>query len=140
MWYEVEVSSTITIAVEADSEEQAKEVAKEEASGIEASSLFTEMSRLEVESVTETEKPDYSDIVVEEWAMWYEVEVTRTVTMTVEAASKKQAEEIADDVLDDFYVESALEESTEVNVKSELDDNDYYTLFVDNSGTVHQMY
>ena len=66
MWYEVEVSSTITIAVEADSEEQAKEVAKEEASGIEASSLFTEMSRLEVESVTETEKPDYSDIVVEE--------------------------------------------------------------------------
>ena len=66
MWYEVEVTRTITIAVEADSEEQAKEVAKEEASGIEASSLFTEMSRLEVESVTETEKPDYSDIVVEE--------------------------------------------------------------------------
>ena len=72
--------------------------------------------------------------------MWYEVEVIRTVTMTVEAASKKQAEEIANDVLDDFDVESALEESTEVTVKSELDDNDYYTLFVDNSGTVHQMY
>lgn len=60
--------------------------------------------------------------------------------MTVEAASKKQAEKIADDVLDDFDVETALEESTEVNVISELDDNDYYTLFVDNSGTVHQMY
>ena len=72
--------------------------------------------------------------------MLYEVEVTRTVTMTVEAASKKQAEEIANDVLDDFDVESALEESTEVTVKSELDDNDYYTLFVDNSGTVHQMF
>lgn len=60
--------------------------------------------------------------------------------MTVEAASKEQAEEIANDVLDDFDVETALEESTEVNVKSELDDNDYYTLFVDNSGTVHPMY
>ena len=71
--------------------------------------------------------------------MWYEVEVTRTVTMTVEAASKEQAEKIANDVLDDFDVEAALEDSTEVNVKSELDDSDYYTLFVDKSGTVHQM-
>ena len=68
MWYEVEVSSTITIAVEADSEEQATEVAKEEASGIEASSLFTEEFRLEVESVIEIDESrmDYCDIVVEE--------------------------------------------------------------------------
>lgn len=67
MWYEVEVSSTITIAVEADSEEQATEVAQEEASGIEASSLFTEMFRLEVESVIEIDesKRDYCDIVAE---------------------------------------------------------------------------
>ena len=68
MWYEVEVSSTITIAVEADSEEQATEVAKEGASGIEASSLFTEEFRLEVESVIEIDESrmDYCDIVVEE--------------------------------------------------------------------------
>ena len=67
MWYEVEVSSTITIAVEADSEEHATEVAKEEASGIEASSLFTEEFRLEVESVIEIDesKRDYCDIVAE---------------------------------------------------------------------------
>lgn len=67
MWYEVEVSSTITIAVEADSEEQATEVAQEEASGIEASSLFTEEFRLEVESVIEIDesKRDYCDIVAE---------------------------------------------------------------------------
>lgn len=67
MWYEVEVSSTITIAVEADSEEQATEVAKEEASGMEASSLFTEMIRLEVESVTEIDESqkDNCDIVAE---------------------------------------------------------------------------
>ncbi len=67
MWYEVEVSSTITIAVEADSEENATEVAKEEASGIEASSLFTEEFRLEVESVIEIDESrrDYCDIVAE---------------------------------------------------------------------------
>lgn len=67
MWYEVEVSSTITIAVEADSEEQATEVAQEEASGIEASSLFTEEFRLEVESVIEIDESrmDYCDIVAE---------------------------------------------------------------------------
>ena len=67
MWYEVEVSSTITIAVEADSEEQATEVAKEKASGIEASSLFTEEFRLEVESVIEIDESrrDYCDIVEE---------------------------------------------------------------------------
>lgn len=67
MWYEVEVSSTITIAVEADSEEQATEVAKEEASGTEASSLFTEEFRLEIESVTEIDESqrDNCDIVAE---------------------------------------------------------------------------
>lgn len=67
MWYEVEVSSTITIAVEADSEEQATEVAKEEASGMEASSLFTEEFRLEVESCREIDESqrDNCDIVAE---------------------------------------------------------------------------
>lgn len=67
MWYEVEVSSQITVAVEADSEDQAKELAKEEASGTEASSLFTEMFRLEVESVTEIDESqrDNCDIVAE---------------------------------------------------------------------------
>lgn len=67
MWYEVEVSSTITIAVEADSEEQATEVAKEEASGMDAMSLFTEEFRLEVESCTEIDESqrDNCDIVAE---------------------------------------------------------------------------
>ena len=68
MWYEVEVSSQITVAVEADSEDQAKELAKEEASsGMEAMTLFTEEFRLEVESVTEIDesKKDNCDIVVE---------------------------------------------------------------------------
>ena len=68
MWYEVEVSSQITVAVEADSEDQAKELAKEEASsGMEAMTLFTEEFRLEVESVTEIDesKKDNCDIVAE---------------------------------------------------------------------------
>lgn len=67
MWYEVEVSSQITIAVEADSEEQAKELAKEEASGAEAMSLFTEEFRLEVESCMEIDESqaDNSDIKAE---------------------------------------------------------------------------
>ena len=58
MWYEVEVSSTITIAVEADSEEQATEVAM---------SLFTEEFRLEVDSCTEIDESqkDNCDIVAE---------------------------------------------------------------------------
>ena len=68
MWYGVEVSSSITIAVEADSEEQATEVAKEEASsGMEAMTLFTEEFRLEVESCTEIDESqkDNCDIVAE---------------------------------------------------------------------------
>lgn len=68
MWYEVEVSSQITVAVEADSEDQAKELAKEEASsGMEAMTLFTEEFRLEVESVTEIDESqkDNCDIVAE---------------------------------------------------------------------------
>ena len=67
MWYEVEVSSQITVAVEADSEDQAKELAKEEASGLYAQSLFTEEFRLEVESVTEIDESqaDNCDIVAE---------------------------------------------------------------------------
>lgn len=67
MWYEVEVSSQITVAVEADSEDQAKELAKEEASGMDAMSLFTEEFRLEVEScreINESQK-DNCDIVAE---------------------------------------------------------------------------
>ena len=67
MWYEVEVSSQITVAVEADSEDQAKELAKEEASGMDAQSLFTEEFRLEVESCSEIDEDhvDYCDIVAE---------------------------------------------------------------------------
>lgn len=67
MWYEVEVSSQITVAVEADSEDQAKELAKEEASGMDAMSLFTEEFRLEVESCTEIDESqkDNCDIVAE---------------------------------------------------------------------------
>ena len=67
MWYEVELSSTITIAVEADSEEQAKEFAKEEASGLDAGNLFTEEFRLEVESCMEIseKQADYCDIKAE---------------------------------------------------------------------------
>lgn len=68
MWYEVEVSSQITVAVEADSEDQAKELAKEEASsGMEAMTLFTEEFRLEVESCTEIDESqkDNCDIVAE---------------------------------------------------------------------------
>ena len=67
MWYDVEVSSQITVAVEADSEDQAKELAKEDASGMDAMSLFTEEFRLEVESVTEIDESqkDNCDIVAE---------------------------------------------------------------------------
>lgn len=67
MWYEVEVSSQITVSVEADSKDQAKERAKEEASGMEAASLFTEEFRLEVESCTEIDESqkDNCDIVAE---------------------------------------------------------------------------
>ena len=67
MWYEVEVSSQITIAIEADSEEQAIELAKEEASGTEAMSIFTEEFRLEVESCREIDESqrDNCDIVAE---------------------------------------------------------------------------
>ena len=67
MWYEVEVSSTITIAVEADSEDHAIELAKEEASGTDAMSLFTEEFRLEVESCREIDESqrDNCDIVAE---------------------------------------------------------------------------
>ena len=68
MWYEVEVSSQITVAVEADSEDQAKELAKEEASfGMEAMTLFTEEFRLDVESDTEIDESqkDNCDIVAE---------------------------------------------------------------------------
>ena len=67
MWYEVEVSSQITVAVEADSKDQAKELAKEEASGMDTMSLFTEEFRLEVESCTEIDESqkDNCDIVAE---------------------------------------------------------------------------
>lgn len=67
MWYEVEVSSQITVAVEADSEDQAKELAKEEASGMDATSLFTEGFRLEVDSCMEIDESqkDNCDIVAE---------------------------------------------------------------------------
>lgn len=67
MWYEVEVSSQITVAVEADSEDQAKELAKEEASGLDAQSLFTEEFRLEIESCSEIDEDhvDYCDIVAD---------------------------------------------------------------------------
>ena len=67
MWYEVEVSSQITVAVEADSKDQAKELAKDEASGLDAQSLVTEDFRLEVVSgreIDESQK-DNSDIVAE---------------------------------------------------------------------------
>lgn len=67
MWYEVEVSSQITVAVEADSKDQAKELAKEEASGMDAMSLFTEEFRLKVESCIEIDESqkEYCDIVAE---------------------------------------------------------------------------
>ncbi len=71
--------------------------------------------------------------------MYYEVEIEMTATITVEANSPEQAQDIAVEATNDPRLSEELENSITTTVTDKLDNNNYYTYFVDNSGTVHIM-
>lgn len=67
MWYEITVSSNVTVAVEAVDVDQAIILAKEKVCGnSKAADLFTESSRLEADSYEEIDESMsmYSDLIV----------------------------------------------------------------------------